>query len=61
VNNSETRSIVQIWNDDTLCCVKSIIICLAYNHIETQIHRYNLTVEDIEKTTIKDKKKIIPT
>jgi len=29
VNKLETRSIVQIRNDDTLCCVKSIIVCLA--------------------------------
>jgi len=59
VNKSETRLIVQIRNDDTLCCVKSIIICLAYNHIETlqSVFRYNLTEEVIKKINYKRQKK----
>ena len=37
VNKPYTRSVVQIHNDDTLCCVKSIIVCMAHNYIEMQL------------------------
>jgi len=51
--------IVQIWNDDTLCCVISIIVCLAYYHLETlqTLFRYNLTEEDVRKINYKTQKK----
>jgi len=59
VSKSETRSIVQIRNDDTMCCVRSINVCLAYTHIETlqSVFRYNLTEEDIKKINYKRQKK----
>jgi len=59
VNKTETRSIVQIRNDDTLCCVRSIILCLAYNHLETlqALFRYNLTEEGIKKINYKRQQK----
>jgi len=59
VNKSETRSIVQIWDYDKLCCVKSIFICLAFNHLEIlqTLFRYNLTEEDIKKINYKRQKK----
>ena len=55
VNKSETRSIVQIKNDDTLCCVKSIIVCLAYNHLTTlqQIFQNQLTEDEIKQINYK--------
>ena len=55
VNKSETRSIVQIQNDDTLCCVKSILVSLAYNYLETLqlIFKNQLTEKEINQTVNK--------
>lgn len=55
VNKSETRSIVSIQNVDTLCCVKSILVCLAYNHLEKLqlIFKNNLTENEINQINYK--------
>ena len=34
VNISESKSIIEIPNDDTTCCVRAILVCLAYTNLE---------------------------
>ena len=51
VNKSETKSIIKIHNDDTLCCVESLIVCFAYTYLETlqQLFQNQLTENEINQ------------
>jgi len=51
VNKNELRSVIQIRNDDTLCCGKSILVCLAVNFEENVqlLFKNRLNKDEIER------------
>ena len=55
VNISESKSIIEIPNDDTTCCVRAILLCLAYNDRERlqNVFKNNLTPAEIAQINYK--------